>query len=109
MSYINPQLENTYSTAISKQLIILVGMQYRNNRHRFNRGDSVTFILENDNEYDDYAVKAIVDNHHVAYVSKHDNLTLRRNLFTHEEYSCRLTNIFRESVEYLISFRKKIN
>ena len=65
---------------------VAVGMKYRSN-HVFSQNDvgSLSFQPEEDNPYDPNAVQILLNDAHVAYVSKEHNKRIRRIL---RKYGC---------------------
>ncbi|KAF9172849.1 hypothetical protein BGX21_002741 [Mortierella sp. AD011] len=85
--------------------ITFVGMQFRG-RHVFRESDVVTLERDFLNEYDEYAVKVLVEKGgqkvHVAYVTKDDAKALRRYR-DFEKAPLQFLKVFPQSARYRIT------
>lgn len=56
---------------------IVVGFRFRNKKSTILETGTITLELEDNNIYDENAVKVLVDGEHVGYVSKHECINVR--------------------------------
>jgi len=61
-----------YTDTIVSSLFIVVGMRFHGN-HKFTKYDNVTLEFEPTNQYDENAIKVMVDGIHWGYVAKDNN------------------------------------
>lgn len=78
---------------------MVVGMRYRNN-HSFSIGDTVTLKEEDNNIHDPNAIQVLVNNKHVAYVSREDAPKLRSIGF--ENKLCTCSDVFPRSARFIL-------
>lgn len=75
-----------------------VGMRFRGG-HVFTKDDNIKFELEPDNNYDPNAIKIMVNNKHVAYVSK-ENTSQIKNIINIPG-KVQLVNTYAQSAEMM--------
>ncbi|KAK9759807.1 hypothetical protein K7432_016809 [Basidiobolus ranarum] len=89
-----------------KYTFIVVGMKYRGN-HSFSVGDKITLLEENNNPHDPNAIQVLVDNNHVAYVSRENAPTLRSIGVKHKVCTC--LEVFSYSAKFVLECETRPN